>query len=96
MKYYFSPEAKFEIKESEQFYNNEQPGLGREFLLEVRHAAGAITENPEVWQKTYKDFRRYFLPRFPFYIIYRIHTGTIEITSVSHNKRRPGHWKERL
>ena len=96
MKYYFSPEAKFEIKESEDFYNNEQPGLGKEFLEEVRHAARAIAQNPEVWQKTYKDFRRYFLSRFPFHLIYRIHPDAVEVTAVSHNKRRPDYWKKRL
>ena len=55
-------------------------------------AISRICESPEIWQKVYKEVRRYYLDRFPFHLIYRTQENYIEIIAVAHNKKRPRNW----
>ena len=92
MKYVVSEDAKQDLIESEEYYNDQYFGLGFEFLSEAQTVMNRICESPETWQKIYKDVRRYYLDRFPFHIIFRIQEDYIEIIAVAHNKKRPRYW----
>ncbi|NQZ59648.1 MAG: type II toxin-antitoxin system RelE/ParE family toxin [Lentisphaeraceae bacterium] len=96
MTFFFSDHAIKDLKNAENYYNDEQRCLGKEFLLEIRQALLNITNTPKTWQKIYKDVRRYSCERFPFIIIYRINTDTVEVIAIAHKRRRPGYWKKRL
>lgn len=92
MKFFFSEGAEKDLEESENYYNEEQFGLGEEFLDEVYSSIKDICKNPSVWQYVYKDLQRYSTDRFPFQMIFRLKNNFVEIIAISHNKRHPKHW----
>jgi len=91
----FHPEVSFEIKASYRWYQEQVDGLGEDFLKELESAYQAIVELPQTWPPFQKGFRRYFLSRFPFSVIYREKDNSIYVVSVMHNSRRPGYWLSR-
>ena len=94
MNYFFSEDAYKDLAESELHYNNEQFGLGEEFLDEVFSGILHISDDPSIWQKAHKELQRYSLKRFPFKIIYRVQDDAIQIIAINHNKRHPKYWRE--
>ncbi|MCM8535142.1 MAG: type II toxin-antitoxin system RelE/ParE family toxin [Lentisphaeraceae bacterium] len=94
MNYFFSEDAYKDLEESELHYNNEQFGLGEEFLDEVFAGVLHISDDPSIWQKVHKELQRYSLKRFPFKIIYRVQGDAIQIVAINHDKRHPKYWKK--
>jgi len=92
----YHPQAKIEIQETANWYEDKVEGIGLEFLFEVRHAESKIVQTPEMWPIYEKNVRRYLLKRFPFGVIYLTSEKKIQIVAVAHCKRKPGYWKERL
>jgi len=43
-------EAKSDIKEASQWYNERQKGLGRRYLAAIRHEVAAIKQNPLLFE----------------------------------------------
>ena len=63
----FKPAELLEFKEAVAWYENEQPGLGREFKLEVKLALHRALDNPEIFQRVRGRARRIRLRRFKQY-----------------------------
>jgi len=42
-----------------------------------------------------RRFRRVFIGRFPFSIIYIDRDGEIVIVAIAHQRKRPGYWRGR-
>ena len=49
----FTSVAERELREAMEFYETAQPGLGREFPIEVEAAAGLIVAHPQAWAGTF-------------------------------------------
>ena len=49
LRVYFRPDAETDIEEAAIWYENQRPGLGDEFLDEVRSLCNAISENPAIY-----------------------------------------------
>lgn len=96
MNYRFHPEAKAEMFSSAAYYEAHAPGKGIEFLEDVDLTIKLILRTPFTWQKVAHNMRKLHLSKFPFCIHYGINKNNIEIVSISHCKRRPGSWHERL
>ena len=92
----YHPEAKFEMSESANWYDNQVKGLGLEFLLEVRKAEFKIVKNPKLCSIYEAGTRRYLMKSFPFSIIYLTSEEKIQVVAIGHCKRKPGYWKEQL
>ena len=60
------PQADLEIEAAFQWYEKEQPGLGLEFLGELRAAYNRIVEGPLKYQHLRSGVRRALLRRFPY------------------------------
>jgi plasmid stabilization system protein ParE len=95
MKYTFHPEARVELNDSVDYYEDRQLGLGFEFLQEVNRTIQRIIEFPEAWTLVSKNARRCLMDRFPFAVIYQIRKNEIFIVAVTHLARKPGYWKSR-
>jgi hypothetical protein len=54
----FLPPAATEIKEAAKYYEGKVPGLGFEFIAEVRAAIRRILEHPQAWCPLDDSFRR--------------------------------------
>jgi plasmid stabilization system protein ParE len=90
------PEAVAEARAAAQWYR-ERSGLSADaFLAELDRAVDRIAENPERYPHYVRGTRRYFLQRFPFYLVYREVAEKLQIVAIAHGKRRPGYWEKRI
>ena len=92
---YFHPEVALDIRESFFWYELQAQGLGDDFINELESAFETIAEFPGVWPTFKKGFRRYFLARFPFAVIYKQSNKKIYVVAVMHQSRKPDYWLNR-
>ncbi|MBX2867314.1 MAG: type II toxin-antitoxin system RelE/ParE family toxin [Acidiferrobacterales bacterium] len=95
MEYRFLFPAEEEMIESAIFYEDRATGLGSDFLNEVQRSIDKICDNPKLGRKESDRIRCTILAKFPYSIFYAVEEGEILILAVSHQKRRPGYWKDR-
>ncbi len=69
---------------------NIEKGLGFEFLESVESSINSILSFPEIYPKSYSNFRRCIIRRFPFSIFYTIEDKEIVIHSLFDNRQDPG------
>lgn len=69
-----------------------------DFIEELHRALSLIQENQQIGQRVGVVYRRIPLRRFPYLLHYRIDedASLIRIIAVSHQKRRPGYWADRI
>ncbi|MCP4147325.1 MAG: type II toxin-antitoxin system RelE/ParE family toxin [bacterium] len=96
MKFSFHPEAKKELTEAINYYNQCEAGLGYLFMEEVEATIHKILKYPGSWSKISKRTRRCLTRRFPYGVIYQEKGTYIAIISIMHLKRKPDYWKNRL
>lgn len=85
-----SSAARNDIAESVLWYNNQQEGLGNEFLREVFSSLNHISENPFLFSIRFSGkFRFSKTDRFPFLIVYEIIDKSVFINAVFHTSRNP-------
>ena len=90
------PEAEDDLEEAFQWYEEQNPGLGLEYLLCIDAAFDIIIiRNPKLYQKVYKNIRRALPRRFPYGIFYIIEDDKIIVLAVLHAKRDPRLLKKR-
>jgi hypothetical protein len=92
----FLTEAQIELDETINYYNQEYPGLGDNFLQEVLNSIERIVEFPKAWHQLSKNIRRCQTRRFPYGLIYILVDDEILVLSVSNLHRKPNHWKDRV
>ncbi len=96
MTYRFLRPAVREAKEAARFYEERIPGLGFEFIAELRSALRRILAHPQAWCPLDERFRRCRATRFPFGLIYTIEGDEILIVSVMHLHRHPDSWRKNV
>lgn len=55
-----------DLDKAANWYDEQRPMLGVEFLLAVREAAGRIADHPKAFQVAVADIRKANLKRFPY------------------------------
>lgn len=78
-----------EASAAADWYQTRQPGHGVQFRREFDHALRHIGEHPEAYQAVNEVFRRAFLRRFPFVVVYRVLPDVVEITGVLPTRSDP-------
>jgi ParE toxin of type II toxin-antitoxin system, parDE len=96
MKFRLLPPAAGELHLAARYYEKQVPGLGHDFLAEVRAAIIRIIQWPEAWQPLDAEIRRCRTHRFPYGIIYSVENGEGLIISVMHLHRYPDSWRKNL
>ena len=96
MKLAFHPEAVAEARAARMWYAEQSPAAAEAFMKELDIGIEKIIANPETRSAYVAGTRRYFFRFFPFAIVYRERSSSIEIIAVAHGRRRPGYWKDRL
>ena len=84
--------AEIELKEAYQWYEEREPGLGREFIRCVEASIQLIRRHPEIFPVTHKNIRQAVIRRFPYSIFYFSTNNTITVLSVFHASRQPRLW----
>ena len=91
----FHPEAEAEFLAAARFYDAQTPGLGVDFVAEVRRATQTLADHPELGHRFSRRLRRLLVHRFPYGLLYRVESDKIFIVAVAHLRRRPGYWRRR-
>ena len=93
----FEPEAQAEFFEAITWYENESPGLGKEFAGKVLGAVDRALLQPELFRKVRGRARKIRLKRFKAYSIYfAIKDDVFSVVSVFHGARNPAELRRRL
>jgi len=87
--------ARSEMWEAAQFYDDCREGLGLEFLAAVEQALEWIRRHPLLGSPLKRPFRRVFLHRFPYALVYAVEEDVAFVAAVMHLKRKPGYWLKR-
>ena len=64
------PEARDGLEAAARWYEAQEIGLGRQFLIDVRLAFERIRSNPVAYPVAYRGTRRALISRFPYGVIY--------------------------
>jgi plasmid stabilization system protein ParE len=89
------PEAEAELAEAAVWYEEQQGGLGHEFMDEVDLALAKIQGNPDQYQVMRRRARRVLLRRFPYALIYRVLNNEVHVLACIHGHRHPRRWQSR-
>jgi len=92
------PQVEADLIEAETWYEQQQAGLGHQFLLAARETMDSLFANPLIHQVRYhrKRVRWAYTHRFPYRIIFRVIRDTVVIYAVVHGARNDRQWKPRL
>ncbi|HEV8264247.1 MAG TPA: type II toxin-antitoxin system RelE/ParE family toxin [Gemmatimonadales bacterium] len=89
------PEARADLAEAFDWYENQRLGLGSEFLAEVARVLESIERNPQEYGIIQGQTRRALVRRFPYAVFYIIDPDLVAVTAVMHGRRDPRRWQER-
>jgi toxin ParE1/3/4 len=90
------PEAELEVAEAVNWYESQEKGFGRRFLIEFRAATARLRRSPFQFQIVEEQARRVVLHRFPYGVFYEIHDADVVILACLHTSRDPGGWRDRI
>ena len=97
MNYFFHPAAEAEHLEIIAYYESKKPGLGASYLEEFELGMASICYMPNLFPvDKHPDIRRMNLNKFPFTVIYREFSGSIQVLALAHQRRRPQYWLGRF
>jgi len=68
----FLSRARKDLRDAANWYDKQQPGLGKRFTHAIRSKLVLIGENPYLYAVRYKKVRTALVWRFPFMIHFRI------------------------
>lgn len=91
----FRAEARNEMEDAYNWYEDQEDGLGETFLNCVDDTLDRIEQRPESYMVVFQDFRRAVVHRFPYVIYYRIVSSRVIVIAVVHGKGNPNVWQSR-
>jgi len=92
----FTPEARNDINEAYQWYEDQSLGLGMDFLRCLEVSVSVIQRNPLIYQTVHDDYRRALMRRFPYSIFFEYSSNQIIVYAVFHCAQDPVKWHKRL
>ena len=85
-----------DVEAAFNWYEGEEPGLGLEFLEELRAAYHRILDHPLGYQDLRSGIRRALTRRFPYAVYFSIEEERIVIIAVLSTARHPEEWQQRI
>jgi len=89
------PEAIAEARAAREWYQVRSADAADAFLAELDAGIESIRIAPDLYPSYLHGTRRYLMRQFPYLIVYRVTSTTIQVVAVAHGRRRPGYWKAR-
>ena len=90
------PAVEVDVEAAFDWYEGEEPGLGFEFLEELRAAYHRILDHPFGYQDLRFGIRRVLTRRFPYAVYFSVEGETIVIVAVVSSARDPAEWQRRI
>ena len=91
----FHPEAEAELNQAIDHYEEIEPGLGYDFVIEIYSTIQRSVIFPKAWPVVEGEIRRSLTRRFPYGILYTEEQAGIYIVAVMNLHRHPDYWKHR-
>ncbi|MCC6317523.1 MAG: type II toxin-antitoxin system RelE/ParE family toxin [Gemmatimonadaceae bacterium] len=88
-------EAKDELRQAFDWYEERRIGLGFEFLRTVRVVLAAIERAPEHFPVALDDIRKAPLRRFPYVVYFVVLPAGVSVFAIHHARRHPRRWTSR-
>jgi plasmid stabilization system protein ParE len=88
-------EARADIAEAYQWYEERSEALGLQFARATDDCLNLVSRNPNAYPRIYKQVHRALLVGFPFAVFFAVRNNTIAIIGCIHVRRSPKHWKSR-
>jgi toxin ParE1/3/4 len=89
----FHPLAEQELVDVASYYEEQNQGLGLEYLAEVEGAVNLLIRYPSAGVVVQESIRQLILPKFPYSLLYRVvDDDLIRILAIAHHKRKPVYW----
>ena len=92
------PEVDYDLQIAEEWYEQQQTGLGHEFLSDVLTTLERLRLNPFIYRVRYarRPVRWAYTRRFPYRIVFHISDETVIVDTVIHASRHDRLWKRRV
>lgn len=92
-----TPQAEKDLDDAYDWYESQDPGLGKEFVRCVDVKITSVLRTPAQHQVVYKSaVRRALVNRFPFSIYFVEQKNAISVFAILHQHRNPESWKSRV
>jgi toxin ParE1/3/4 len=89
--------ASRDLRDAAEYYRDRaSPQIALEFYSEIEQAIGILLQHPSIGAPTAHGQRRFRVRRFPYSIIYHADDQAVFIVAVSHHRRKPVYWKDRV
>ncbi len=92
----FRRAASADVDAAYEWYEEQRPGLGDEFVAAIDAAVASILAFPEAYPVVHRGARRVLLERFPYSLYYRLVGQRVIIVACMHAARDPKAWRSRL
>ncbi len=96
MKYIYHDAADAEYAEHIRHFLDLSPELGSGFVDEIESGIARILEHPLAYREHLPGIRRLNIHRFPFGIVYKVHSDFVQIVAIMHLADDPDYWKDRV
>ena len=90
------PLAQRDVRRAFSWYEQQQPGLGRDFVGELDAVYERLTDNPYAYQDIFHGVRRAVLRRFPYGAFYLVADNEVRVLAVMDMSRDPEIWRRRI
>jgi len=87
------PPADLDVEAAFEWCENERPGLGLEFLDELRASYNRIADGPLKYEELRGGIRRALFKRFPYAVYFAIERDIVVVVAVLHASRDPAEWQ---
>ena len=88
-------EAELDLEDAAFWYEEQNTGLGYQFLDEAQSILSAIAETPLIFPVVHKSTRCALMRRFPFGVYFQVDSSGVMVVAVMHGSRSPARWKSR-
>jgi plasmid stabilization system protein ParE len=85
----FSPLARLELLQAEEWYSQENIQKADAFFADVARTEQFLQNNPYLYAKVEGEIRRAVLKRFPYALFYTVDNETVTVLSCFHQSREP-------
>ena len=89
-------EAKSDLFDAVDYYEDKEQGLGKRLRDEVASMLNTVASAPYLWRERATGYRRVNCPVFPYYVAYVIRDGVIVVIAIAASQRKPGYWNDRM
>ena len=91
----FTQAARAELIDAQDWYEGEEPGLGRRFRVAIDAAVERMLAHPLQFPVVFKSVRRALVRRFPYMLFFAVEGEALLVIACFHASREPRRWQQR-